>query len=206
MKTITTILTRITLVFLALSTLQPVALNAAAADLPTIEIREISYARQISLEMDNLKGTARVTIEDAEGEKILTRRISGASHIVKVFDLKDLPRGDYNFIVSTSMKEILQPVKVTKDGLEVNPKRQRVFLTPTIRVLDKKVDVNWFSTRIADMNVQILDTAGELVYQETIKNTVKVEKRFNLANLPRGEYTVVVTTPRHTKYEKFEIK
>ena len=52
-----------------------------------------------------------------------------------------------------------------------------------------------------EVEIQLMDPSGDVVYEETMGAVIKVEKRFDIAALERGTYQVVIRTPEKTFYE-----
>lgn len=57
-----------------------------------------------------------------------------------------------------------------------------------------------------EVSVAIYDTAGETVFNETIKSTPAIVRNYNLNSLPNGVYTVSVTTDHYTVTKSLDIR
>ena len=61
-----------------------------------------------------------------------------------------------------------------------------------VRTTGQLLDVSLLNNQLTTLKLKIEDAEGLLVYEDEVRNVVKVEKRYNLSKLPAGEYTVVL--------------
>jgi hypothetical protein len=164
---------------------------AVAGGMPRIEIRESASAKKVSVELEKLNAPATISIEDAGGNLLMEERASGKS-FVKTFNLSKLENGDYTLTINTGLIQTIQPLTLTDAVLVLDgTKRQEVY-APIINVGDDYVDLSFLNKRMGNVFVVFLDENEEVVYQENISNALKVEKRYNLSRLPKGDYSVKV--------------
>jgi hypothetical protein len=164
---------------------------AIAGGMPRIEIRESASAKKVSVELEKLNAPATISIEDAGGNLLMEERASGKS-FVKTFNLSKLENGDYTLTINTGLIQTIQPLTLTDAVLVLDgTKRQEVY-APIINVGDDYVDLSFLNKRMGNVFVVFLDENEEVVYQENISNALKVEKRYNLSRLPKGDYSVKV--------------
>jgi hypothetical protein len=164
---------------------------AIAGGMPRIEIRESASAKKVSVELEKLNAPATISIEDAGGNLLMEERASGKS-FAKTFNLSKLENGDYTLTINTGLIQTIQPLTLTDAVLVLDgTKRQEVY-APIINVGDDYVDLSFLNKRMGNVFVVFLDENEEVVYQENISNALKVEKRYNLSRLPKGDYSVKV--------------
>lgn len=174
--------------------------------LPDIVIKKMDGTKKVSVAINNLKTDASINLIDQRGSTLASEEMeAGMKPAVKIFNLTKLPAGSYSFVVSTGNKETIQPITVTKDEVLVETGLRQVYLVPTIKVGDDYVDVSWLNGRISDLSVEIMDPRGATVFEDEMNNILKVERRYNIEQLDRGEYTMIVSTPYKTHYQKLKI-
>jgi hypothetical protein len=174
--------------------------------LPDIVIKKIDGAKKVSVAINNLKRDATINFLDQKGSTLASEVINAEMKpVVKVFNLKNLPAGSYSLVVSTGSKETIQPVTITKDDIFVEEGLRQVYLVPTIKIGDDYVDVSWLNGRISDMNVEIRDTQGRTIFEDELNNVLKVERRYNIEQLERGDYTMIVSTPFKKYYQRLKV-
>ena len=184
-----------------------VASMAMANDvLPSITLKNIPAEKKISLFIEGLNEEAKILLTDIDGQVLLSQETNGEKEFAKVFNLNQLPRGEYFITVRTSLKEVVQPISLTGTEVLVNTEKKREFFTPVIRAEDDFVDVSLFNGRIGDVTINILDSNNEQVFQEKLENVLVVEKRYRLDKLPWGRYTIEVVTPSKSYRKPFEVR
>jgi 5-deoxy-D-glucuronate isomerase len=58
---------------------------------------------------------------------------------------------------------------------------------------------------MADVDVAIYKDS-ELFFEESFDNVIKVERRYDVTSMPKGKYSVVVSTDYKTYYKELVIK
>jgi len=171
--------------------------------LPDVIIKKVDNEQKVSVTLNNLKSDAYVRIVDERGVTLIEEELEAVlPSAAKVFNLELLPAGAYDFIISTGKKETVQPVEVLKDDILIKKDQRQVYLVPTIKIGEDFVDVSWLNGKVSNMKVEIARPDGERVFEDEISNVIKVERRYNLKKLSRGEYTMIVTTPYKTHYQQ----
>lgn len=164
---------------------------AIAGGMPRIEIRESASAKKVSVELEKLNAPATITIEDASGNLLIEERVSGKS-FAKTFNLNKLENGDYSLVINTGLIQTIQPLTLTDAVLVLDDAKRQEVYAPIINVGDDYVDLSFLNKRMGNVFVVFLNENEEVVYQENISNALKVEKRYNLSRLPKGDYSVKV--------------
>jgi hypothetical protein len=170
-----------------------------------VDIKAIPGTQKVSVSMEGLKGETVIQLKD-ENKVTLLQQVTTDQKVIKILDLSALIEGEYSLLLTTGHREIVQPILMEKNQVSAPKELRKVFFSPVVRVKGSSVDVSWFNGKIADMKVRITDLNGSIIYSEDINNIVKVEKRYNLEKVMRGDYVIVIDTPRKTYYENVSIK
>jgi hypothetical protein len=180
---------------------------AAGVHLPEVVIKKLDNSRKVSVEIHNLKQEAIIRFTNANGQTLFEQKAPADNpRYARVFNLINLPDGEYYFIIATELKETVQPVQLTTNDIVINDFARTVHLTPMIMLGEEYVDVNWFNGRVGNLSFEIHNAAGAVIFSDKMKNVVKVERRYNIALLDKGEYQVVVNTPYKTYYKSLVVK
>ncbi|MEL6124487.1 MAG: DUF3244 domain-containing protein [Bacteroidota bacterium] len=173
-----------------------IAFNASAAvENPfSLYVSKAGEAKKIVLRLDNMfadKVTCKIYTES--GAVIFSDEIYTANKTAKKYDLSQLPQGEYTILINDLMKVEQLDLVVTENSVDfVNPVADITF-KPTVWVNeDKTVDFNLLSLG-NNVNVSIYNETSEEVYSKSYIGKTTVSKRFNMADLPAGEYTIAVT-------------
>lgn len=188
---------------LILSVVLFVSAVASAAN-PVVTIAA-GYSKRVSVVMEQLASPTSVWVVNEDGIVLLEEKTTGAK-FAKMFNLELLPAGEYKVIVNMERKEIIQPVTLQENAVVINENKREEFFSPYIKVREDAIDVMLFNGRLTDVSVAIFDEQGSAVYEDTMQNVLKVEKRYSLNDLARGSYTVRVSTSHKDYYQAVAVK
>lgn len=186
---------------LVASTLTAVAKDA----IPTVTIEKSGYEKKISVIIEHLKVPASVQITSTRGS-VLEIEASEGERFAKIFNVSNLEDGTYRVVVVMPSNEIVQPFSIKANKLELKPSEREVFFAPTLSWKNQALDVMMFNNRLVDVNVKLFDEYGNTVFEDSMQNVLKVERRYNLNELNRGKYTVQVETPRKAYFKNIVVK
>ncbi len=186
---------------LVASTLTAVAKDA----IPTVTIEKSGYEKKISVIIEHLKVPASVQITSTRGS-VLEIEASEGERFAKIFNVSNLEDGTYRVVVVMPSNEIVQPFSIKANKLELKLSEREVFFAPTLSWKNQALDVMMFNNRLVDVNVKLFDEYGNTVFEDSMQNVLKVERRYNLNELNRGKYTVQVETPRKAYFKNIVVK
>ena len=173
------------LVLLSVLFVLPLVMQAKIED-PFISINSIGSEKKVSLVLKNLRTPTTIRLERALEGVLLEEEITNAEY-ARVLNLTK-----YKLVVSTGLRETEQPISITRTGLSLNINDRKLFFAPVVRTTGQLLDVSLLNNQLTTLKLRIEDAEGILVYEDEVRNVVKVEKRYNLSKLPAGEYTVVL--------------
>lgn len=178
------------LVLLSVLFVLPLAMQAKD-DNPFISINSIGSEKKVSLVLKNLRNPTTIRLESVQDGVLLEEEITNAEY-ARVLNLNELSAGNYKLVVSTGVRETEQPIAITRTGLSLNINDRKEFFAPVVRTSGQLLDVSLLNNQLTTLKLKIEDAEGALVYEDEVRNVVKVEKRYNLSKLPAGEYTIVL--------------
>jgi hypothetical protein len=178
------------LVLLSVLFVLPLAMQAKD-DNPFISINTIGSEKKVSLVLKNLRTPTTIRLESALEGVLLEEEITNTEY-ARVLNLNELSTGDYKLVVNTGVRETEQPLSITRTGLSLNINDRKLFFAPVVRSTGQLLDVSLLNNQLTTLKLKIEDAEGLLVFEDEVRNVVKVEKRYNLSKLPVGEYTVVL--------------
>lgn len=168
--------------------------------LPNVQIASIGVSKKIKVTISVLKEPATITIADEYGSVLLKEETENPT-FAKLYNLEQLPTGQYKVNVKTSQKEVEQILEINRTSITVNPSLRREFLLPLVKLDQKMVNVMILNTRITDVTVKIKDDRGDVIFTDDLGSVIKVEKRYDVAALDPGRYQIVIQTPDRTFYQ-----
>lgn len=178
----------------------------AGNDVPTITITPTGFAKKFSLVIENLAGKATVRLRAANGEVLAQEDVDGTVYFAKIFNLEQLPAGEYQVSIATDTRETVQPLHITDKSVVLDLAARHELFVPTINVKADFIDVSLFNNRIASVEVKIINDNGDTIFSDEAANIIKLERRYNTAKLAKGNYILSVTMPGRTYYKEFSVK
>jgi len=139
------------------------------------------------------KSNIDVSFVDTKGVIILFETISNAKIENRKYNLKALPNGNYNVVISYDKFINIQEINKSKDGIKINPTAREIVHTPEFVEKDGLLGINLLCNPETSYSVQIQDEAGKILFQDYINNKIATQKkRFDFSKLPMGNYTISV--------------
>ncbi|WP_273567681.1 DUF3244 domain-containing protein [Maribacter halichondriae] len=144
-----------------------------------------------------------ISIVDDAGNVIYSEVISGVTYSKK-FDLNTLEEGSYTLKAKSNSKEIAYDVKIEKADLKVVEKKE--VTKPFFRREDNKVFLNFLNLDKKDVTLEVTDNNNEIIFKETIKDEMIIEKAFSFEKAFANDYVISVRNNDNTFYESVVVK
>lgn len=155
-----------------------------------------SQERVISLERQ------RVVLKDKTGLILFQESISTMYTSAKIYNLKKLPSGEYDFFIYDRIKITQKPFTIAEEKI-VMKDDIRIF-KPCTLVKNKMATFNLLAFDKVTQ-IRITDDLGKEVYAEIIEDKDTIEKRFDFSKAPEGTYTIITTIQNQTFTEEISI-
>jgi Domain of unknown function (DUF3244) len=186
------------------------AINAAVATTPffigktQVTIESAKDAKMIVLSLKDLSNVPlKITIKDSKGEVLKNSYAEGDEDMTYRFNLSKLPEGDYQISISSSTDEFIQPIDVCKNCVNIHDNQLIEKHKPSFRLNEDKLDINLLNKSQEPVTVIISDKDGNKVVENTFSTGIAFGRRFDLAKLNSGDYTVTVKTKEESYYYDF---
>lgn len=108
----------------------------------------------------------------------------------KTYSLDKLEEGNYVVILSNEFKTVKNNFTLTENSILIDYHTETTY-KPIFNVLENNIDLNYLAGGL-DTKIHIQDNESEF-FETNIKESVSINKRFNITNLPSGDYTIVVS-------------
>ncbi len=152
-----------------------------------------SEPKAIVLNLGNIKkADITISIEDANGNQVLVEKIKDTQYFAKKYNVSKLENGEYNLIVTKKTLRTVQPFKVTNQTVEISVLEKREKFIPVLNQNGDKLDVNVLLGNYSNITVNMYDIEGRRVFDEKNYVVFQLNKRYDLAQLAPGVYTVEV--------------
>lgn len=147
----------------------------------------------------------QVTFLDQKNRVVFEDRVLKLVNLGKVYDLSALEDGRYTLKMETKFREVSKEINLFGSDVVMNEGSQRFLAIPAIDLGNGFFDVKFNSTRIANLDVAILDQNGKEIFEDKIGGVVAVNKRYQVSSMDRGVYTIKVTTPDKIFYKELSL-
>ncbi len=79
-------------------------------------------------------------------------------------------------------------------------------VSPFFRKAGDKLFLNFLNRDMGDVQIKVIDSENRILYSETLKSTLVVEKAFNFGNAEKDSYKIVVRDDNDTFAEYYVVK
>jgi hypothetical protein len=150
---------------------------------------------------------ARLAIRDSYGSVLYrSHKIDNSETFQKLLDLSSLPDGDYKVVLEgKTIKEVSSfTVKANRLVSEMSVMASEAPKTNTfIRKSDDMLYVSHLNPELKTSTLAIYDKSGELVFTSTLPVKDSYSGLFKINSLPKGEYSVSLTTGKNSYNYEF---
>ncbi len=143
-------------------------------------------------------------IRNTTGDMLLYEYFNGEKNPGKVFNLENVEPGRYTLTLVDDRGEQDSEIEITEEGVICGDK-VAFYPAPNIRFEGQKLDVSFLNQAKEDVQIAIRNNRGDVVFQEEIGESYLLEKRYDLKELARGNYQLVVQTSRKNYYKDLAI-
>jgi len=155
-------------------------------------------AKRTSLTLTDVKQGNLLSIKDENGIVLYKELIQKTGTYTKGFDLTTLPDGGYLFELEKDLEINTIPFSVEVNTVVFKKEDEKTIFKPFTRVIGNVAYVTKLALNGEPLKVEIYfnDAAAqsELIYSETIENTVNINRVYKLTGLRKGNYKIVYST------------
>ncbi len=182
------------------------SLASKASNNPTIIIKH-PEKKKFSLLLHQLDREAyTVQLRDQAGRRLFKKNITNVDSFGKVYDLKNLPNGEYTLSVENQQKILIQTITIEASTLKIATGKWETSFKPYFAKAYSHVDMTFLQLENTATFVEIINESAEVIHQERIEEVGSICKRFNLDLLAPGDYTFVVSVQDQVYQKTISIK
>ncbi|NCO62361.1 MAG: hypothetical protein GW839_02160 [Flavobacteriales bacterium] len=168
-----------------------------------------SNIAKTTLTLTDVKEGQRLIIKDLNGFILYKEFIKESGLYSKVFDLTDLPDGDYFFEHEKDLEIKTIPFSVKSNTVTFEKDKTITLYKPYVVLKKNTIYMNKLALNDASLDLTIhyvgYNGGKELIYSETIKNTKSIERAYKLMKSNKGNYIVTIHSDNRTYYEYFTL-
>lgn len=175
---------------------------------PMIKVVTSRVEASAALYLSNLQyKTFKVSIQDRQGKQMHQEEVTNDIGFAKMYNLTDLDEGKYAFRIECADRVILRPFQIRKKRIVLNADEQVQQLKPIVnvnrRVVEVSADLNQYED---DLAVTVMDNRNNVVYEDQLQRPERTTKRYNLAGLQNGIYTLKIMIEDNPFYETIVLR
>ena len=164
-------------------------------------------ANSIMLDLQNLASpNTSIRILDQYNEEQYREELDVTSSNLRSYDVTQLENGTYTLEIEDAQQLILQPFELTTKKLILNETDQVVIYKPSLVQKGNSLDLTLLQLQKGTTSLMLIDIKGNILHRDTIVHSGSISKSYDLRNLNRGNYQVVITTPFKTFYNTISIR
>ena len=169
---------------------------------PKLSIVSENDIKSLVFELDSQSKETLVQFMDAN-DKILYSESLDNEVYLKKFNLKKLKDGFYYLLADDSIRSILYEILLEGDEVKIVERKENA--KPVFRTLGDKIFLNLLNLEKKDVEIKVYDSQNRVVYKETLRDQMLVEKAFNFEKAYNDNYTLVIKDGSDIYYENIAI-
>ncbi len=167
---------------------------------PKVNLVAFNEARSLVLSMENTSSDYGIRFIDEEDHVIYAGKLTDG-RFVRKFDLSNLKDGMYYVATEDEVKSYVYTISLK--GNEVKIVEKEETNKPFFRKSGDRLYLNFLNLDKSNVGIKVYDKEYRVVFEDTYKDTMILEKAFNFIDAYKGSYKVVVSTNDKTYSEDF---
>ena len=155
---------------------------------PTVKVE----GNKLYLSLENVSEQTSIRILDAKEFTWIEEKVTVSGQFKKVFDLGTLPIGSYNLIIKSNFKEIVQPLSISSEELIMDESKRTEYFQANLLQKRGNLKLSLLNPTNSEVRIIVINMQGRKVFQESIKDQQVIDVNYNLKQLPKGYYTIIV--------------
>ncbi|MGJ5642917.1 hypothetical protein [Formosa sp. S-31] len=167
---------------------------------------------EITLSLRYVKEGQQLLIKDLNGLIIYKEEIEETGYYNHKFDLTNLPNGDYYFEHQKAFQIKIIPFQVSTNDVSFKTEAEMLIYKPVVKFKNNQLLLTKLALEKEDLNVKIYYDATpnsssdyDLIYTETITNTLNIERIYQLSPKQKGDYKIILESNGRTYTENISI-
>lgn len=161
----------------------------------------IEHQKAVILNLAEIEASSFV-IFDKNGANVFSQEIEAFDNGIK-YVMSNLPIGQYTIKIQGDDFVDMYRTVITADSLKIES--SETYLKPTVIQENDKIVVNADLANKEDILLYIYNQDGKLVYEYNEQKIGKYNRVFDLNQLEKGAYSVVVATDHFTETSKISL-
>jgi hypothetical protein len=175
--------------------------NERNFDLGGTTVKILSVEKSVIVNLGSIqKEEVLISIEDANGNTLVTESVKNNANFVKKYNVSKLEEGQYFITITKKTLRTVQPFTVSSNGVTMSDIEKKEKFMPVLVQNGTKLDVNVLLGNYNNITVRILDNEGHSSLEDKNYVVLTLHKRYDLSKLAAGSYVAEVTAGDETFY------
>lgn len=149
-------------------------------------------AKTIRLSASLLQQFSKMTIVDGLGVVLYTKTLDNSSEIGKQINFSKLPAGDYFLEMDSAIKQVIIPLQVSEQEAVLKFESKTEFYKPFVKLSGTSLLLMNFNPEKSPVTVSIYDELGQLLFEETVTDSIELKRSYNFSKVKSGSYSLQV--------------
>lgn len=141
-----------------------------------------------------------ISIVNQNGEVLQTTRVKENQDRAYRFNMEGLNEGDYQIILSTDTKELVQHMNICKNCNNIEFNKLEEKFKPSFKFQNNMLDINVLNNGLDKVKVTLYNEEGVKVMEDVTAPGLNFGRRFDLNQLSNGRYTASMQLNDRTYY------
>ena len=185
-----------------------VVTSLSASSVTNVEVTPIEDKKSVVLRVDaSGNGQVDIHLRDWQENIVYKASLNSIEAIEQMVNLESLDKGYYMLVVADPVKTTYQPILVSYGLIEADESTRKVSYKPSIAVnnSDNRLDINWMMGLQGDYQLNLMNYENEVLFESEIEDTVAVNVRYDISQLPRGSYTVKIWNEDEVHFQEIRV-
>jgi hypothetical protein len=167
-------------------------------------LNNVLNAKKVTIEFNDAKKGHLLTIKDKDGTILHSENVIKEGRLVKIFDFSKLENGVYSLELNKDFEIIVKTLEVKNNKVLFNENSKKVVFKPVIRNKKNILMISQIAFDKKPIKV-VLFFDDEIIYSETIKSEVILNRVYKLDKEIKGNYKVIVYSNNKSYIQDFTI-
>lgn len=203
MKTLKFVITSVCVLLLFMSN------TAVATSVSSFEMLTTPNEKAFMLSVETSgKGRIAIKILNEQDQVVFSKSMKALSSFQQKYSLKDFEKGNYSLVIEDVSKIVTQPFTVTDIEVAVNSDSKIFTYKPYFKFNEniESLAVNWMKSDNSVCKLIIKDENLNVLFKESVENDSIIHRSYNLSQLPKGTYYIIIKDGNHIYKETIDIK
>ncbi|MDP2060950.1 MAG: T9SS type A sorting domain-containing protein [Flavobacteriaceae bacterium] len=149
-------------------------------------------AKTIRLSASLLQPFSNLKIVDEFGVVLYEETLKNSLETGKQINFSRLPAGNYFLEMDAAIKQVIIPLQVSDQEAILKLELKTEVFKPFVKLSGTSLLLMNFNPEQTPVTVSIYDELGQLLFEETITDSIELKRNYNFSKVESGNYSLQV--------------